>query len=298
MKLTAIVLSHNEEMHIERCIASILQVTPHVLVIDSFSTDKTVELATACGAMVLQHPFSTHASQLNWGLGQIPADSDWVLRVDADEYLDETLVESIRTQLPKAVVDGLYIKRRLIFQGRDIRHGMVYPVYILRLFRRGKGRCIERLMDEHVQVEGLTATLPGTLYDHSLRSLSWWTAKHNRYASLEAIEQLNLKYHFLRPATIGSEPAESKTLGFKRLLKQQVYGRLPTGARAFMYFFFRYVLALGFLDGKAGTAFHFLQGLWYRYLVDAKINEVERVMSRQQCDIRRAIESTLDVKLP
>jgi glycosyltransferase involved in cell wall biosynthesis len=298
MKITAIVLSHNEEMHIERCIASIRRVTPHVLLVDSFSTDKTVALAEASGATVIQHPFTNHASQLNWGLSQIPEDTDWVLRVDADEYLDDELVDTLRTRLPEVSAKGVYIKRRLIFQGRDIRYGMVYPVYILRLFRRGHAHCVERLMDEHMQVDGPTVTLPGTLYDHNLRSLTWWTAKHNRYASLEAVEQLDRKYHFLRADQHEAEQTELKMLSLKRLAKHHVYGRLPGGARAFLYFFFRYVLAFGFLDGRAGTAFHFLQGFWYRYLVDAKVNEVERVMSCQQCDIRQAIEQTLDIKLP
>jgi hypothetical protein len=172
---------------------------------------------------------------------------------------------------------------------------MVYPVHILRLFRLGQGHCIERWMDEHIQADGPTATLPGTLIDHNLRSLTWWTAKHNRYASLEAVEQLDLKYHFLiRPP----QAIERQALSLKRLAKRHLYGRLPGGMRAFMYFAFRYVLAMGFLDGKSGTAFHFLQGFWYRYLVDAKVKEVERLMTEKRCGIIEAIQTTLDVKLP
>lgn len=297
MKLTAIILTFNEARHIERCIDSVRQVTSDVLVIDSHSTDQTVPLAQAAGARVLSHAFTNHAAQFNWALDQLNGDTDWVFRVDADEYLDAELARSIREQLPHTEAAGLYVQRRLVFQGRDIRHGLVYPVRILRLFRRGRGRCIERLMDEHIQVDGPTEVLPGTLTDHSLNTLTWWTAKHNRYASLEAIEQLNLKHHFL-PETGTDKPPEKPAFSAKRWAKHHVYGRLPAGARAFAYFFFRYVLALGFLDGRSGTAFHVLQGFWYRYLVDLKVDEVERHMACTGLDPKSAIKDILDIRLP
>lgn len=297
MKLTAIILTFNEERHIERCIDSVRQVTSDILVIDSHSTDQTVQLAKAAGARVLTHAFTNHAAQFNWALDQLGEDTTWVFRVDADEYLDAELAQAIREQLPCTEATGLYVQRRLVFQGRDIRHGLVYPVRILRLFRRGRGRCIQRLMDEHVQVDGSTAVLPGTLTDHSLNTLTWWTAKHNRYASLEAIEQLNLKYWFLLEASTDAPP-EKTAFSAKRWAKQHVYGRLPAGVRAFVYFFFRYVLALGFLDGRSGTAFHVLQGFWYRYLVDLKIDEVERHMAQTGLDPKSAIKDILDIQLP
>ena len=296
MKLTVIILTFNEALHIERCIQNAQQVSRDILVVDSGSTDDTVALGERLGARVLHHAFTTHAAQMNWALTQLDADTDWVLRMDADEYMDQVLVEAIQEELPTTQVHGLYVQRRMIFQGRDIRYGLVYPVNILRLFRHGHGRCMDRWMDEHVEVTGATAVLKGTMYDHNLRPLTWWTTKHNRYASLEAVEQLNLKHRFLR--STGDAHAQER-LGFslKRWIKHQVYGRLPPGARALAYFLFRYVLALGFLDGKAGTAFHVLQGGWYRYLVDAKVAEVERYMRDHHCDIATAVEQVLDVRL-
>lgn len=297
MKLTAIILTFNESMHIERCIASVRRVTEHVLVVDSYSTDDTVSLALSAGARVLQHAFTNHATQFNWALDQTDAETTWILRVDADEILDEDLVKAIRSTLPRTQACGLYVQRRMIFQGQDIRHGLVYPVNILRLVRRGHGHCVARWMDEHIQVDGMTEVLPGHLIDHNLHSLTWWIAKHNRYASLEAVEQLNLKYRFL-PDHDGDMAHERLAFSIKRWAKHHVYGKLPPGMRAFAYFMFRYVVALGFLDGRAGTAFHFLQGFWYRYLVDAKVAEVERHMRGSGQDVRAAIAHILDVRLP
>ena len=295
MKITAVVLTFNEELHIGRCISSLMRVTDRILIVDSYSTDKTVELATASGARVIQHAFINHAQQFNWALEHLNEDDEWVFRVDADEYLDDALVDAIQMHLAQdATVDGYYVQRRLIFQGRDIRHGMVYPVNILRLFRRGKGTCIERWMDEHIQVTGATSVLSGTLFDHNLQPLTWWTAKHNRYASLEAIEQLDQKYHFLRNEN-APQPEERLTVSLKRWAKHHLYGALPPGARAFVYFLFRYIIALGFLDGREGTTFHVLQGFWYRYLVDAKAAEVERYIRDTNCDIQTAIQNVLQI---
>ena len=298
MNVTAVILTFNEEQHLARCIASVQAVATNVVVVDCSSTDATLDIARAHGARVLQHAWVNHAAQFNWALTQLGADTEWVLRIDADEVLTPALIEEIRTRLPGIgpEIDGVYWGRRMTFQGRLIRHGGVFPVRVLRLFRHGRGQCENRWMDEHIKVAGPTADFAGEMIDDNLNSLTWWTDKHNRYASREAVDLLNLEYRFMPHDTVASLRG-GKQAGGKRWLKERVYARLPGGFRAFAYFFYRYVLRLGFLDGQAGTAFHFLQGFWYRYLVDAKVVEVKRYMREHRVGVVEAIERVLGVQL-
>ena len=298
MNVTAVILTFNEEQHLARCIASVQAVATDVVVVDCSSTDATLDIARAHGARVLQHAWVNHATQFNWALTQLGADTEWVLRIDADEVLTPALIEEIRTRLPGIgpEIDGVYWGRRMTFQGRLIRHGGVFPVRVLRLFRHGRGQCENRWMDEHIKVAGPTVDFAGEMIDDNLNSLTWWTDKHNRYASREAVDLLNLEYRFMPHDTVASLRG-GKQAGVKRWLKERVYARLPGGFRAFAYFFYRYVLRLGFLDGQAGTAFHFLQGFWYRYLVDAKVVEVKRYMREHRVGVVEAIERVLGVQL-
>lgn len=298
MKLVAVILTFNEELHLARCLSSVHDLTHEVAVVDCFSTDRTLEIAYAHGARVIQHPWVNHAQQFNWALTQLDADTDWVLRIDADEVLTPALVAEIKGCLPAIgpEIDGVYCGRRMTFQGRLILHGGVFPVRVLRLFRHGRGQCENRWMDEHIKVAGPTVDVHGEIIDDNLQSLTWWTAKHNSYASREAVDLLNLEYGFMPHDTVASLSGGQQA-GVKRWLKERVYARLPGGFRALAYFIYRYVIRLGFLDGQAGTAFHFLQGFWYRYLVDAKVVEVKRYMAENNCDIVTAIDRLLGIKL-
>lgn len=298
MKLTAIILTFNESLHLARCLASLQDVASRVVVVDCFSTDDTLEIARTHGARVVQHPFVTQATQFNWALTQIDPDTDWILRLDADEYLTSDLIAEIQSHLPAVdpEIDGVYCSRRMTFQGRLIRHGGVFPIRVLRLFRYGRGQCENRWMDEHIKVAGPTVDFNGEIIDDNLNTLTWWTEKHNRYASREAVDLLNLEYGFMPHDSVADLRGGSQA-GVKRWLKERVYTRLPGGFRAFAYIFYRYVLRLGFLDGQSGTAFHVLQGFWYRYLVDAKVAEVKRWMRESDGDVVQAIEAILDIRV-
>ncbi|WP_017364957.1 glycosyltransferase family 2 protein [Methylococcus capsulatus] len=297
MNLTAIILTHDEEKHLARCIDSLQGVADRVVVADCFSTDATLAIAKAKGARVIQRAWVNYATQFNWALTQLDPDTGWVLRIDADEVLTPALAAEIRARLPELgpEIDGVNFGRRMTFQGRLIRWGGVFPVKVLRLFRYGRGQCENRWMDEHIKVAGATVDFTGELIDDNLNPLTWWTDKHNRYASREAVDLLNLKYGFMPHDTVAS--LRGSQAGVKRWVKEEIYARLPGGVRAFVYFFYRYVLRLGFLDGQAGAAFHVLQGFWYRYLVDAKVVEVERCMAQRGCSVVEAIEAVLGIRL-
>ena len=296
MSLTALILTRNEERHIERVLSSVSCIADRCIVVDSGSSDKTIELATACGAEVLENAWVNYSTQFNWALEQLPDDTEWVLRIDADEVLTEGLINEIEKGLASlpAKVSGVFVSRRIRFLGRPIRWGGVFPIRVLRLFKYGSGHCENRWMDEHIIVEGETAEFQGEIIDDNLNSLAWWTEKHNCYAAREVVDLLNLEYGFMKHETI-ARVRGAQQAGIKRWIKENCYAKLPIGFRAFAYFCYRYVIRLGFLDGKEGTAFHVLQGFWYRYLVDLKLHEVRKRMDQDNKDVISAIHDTLGI---
>jgi glycosyltransferase involved in cell wall biosynthesis len=280
VRLAVIILTLNEERHIARCIDSVKHLASHVLVVDSFSSDRTIALARQCGAVVVQHAWANHASQFNWALEHVPSDADWVLRLDADEVVTDELRRSIRDALRTLPEDvsGVTVNRRIYFLGSWIRHGAVYPMRVLRLFRRGTGRCEPRWVDEHIVVSGRIIHLAGDIADVNLNNVTWWIQKHNGYASREALEVLLAADGSGDVAPAGLARQARRT----RWMKANVYARLPLGWRAALYFLYRYILRGGFLDGWPGLVFHVLQGFWYRFLVDVKVLELRNVM-RNEC---------------
>ena len=290
--LTVIILTKDEARHIARAIASVTDIATRVIVVDSGSTDATVSIAKGAGAQVMTHRWVNHAFQFNWALDQISGEPGWVLRLDADEVVTPDIVNEIKAGLPD--VDGCYLGRRIKFMGQMVRHGGVFPVRIMRLFRNGKGRCEDRWMDEHIVVEGPTANLRGEIIDDNQNPLDWWIAKHNAYASREVVDVLNRSYQFM-PAS-GQLPGVGQTV-LKRWIKVNLYSRLPGGLRAGVYFFYRYFVRLGFLDGAQARRFHVLQGFWYRYLVDAKLAEVQRHLADTGIGPLAAINDVLGVNL-
>jgi len=298
LSLTAIILTFNEHLHIRRCIENVRRVASHVVVVDSVSTDDTVAIAQSLGATVLFNPFVNHAVQFNWALDHAPIETEWVMRLDADEYLDERLLEALPEALAGAPpeVKGFSVRRPTSFLGRRIAHGGMSP-WLLRFWRLGTARCELRWMDEHIQLveDGEVRRLPGNIVDHNLNNLSWWADKHNRYASREACDLL-----LMRDRTNGERHESKKPggqAGFKRVLKERVYSRLPLGLRPGLYFAYRLILRGGFLDGYRGVMFLTLQGLWYRLLVDAKIMEVEHAMRSQGMTLKDAIRNRLQIDL-
>jgi len=301
MKIIAVVLTYNEEIHLERCLASLSGVADEILVVDCFSSDRTIEIAGLHGAKVIQRAWKSHSDQFNWALDQLPAssaDDVWIMRIDADEFLTPELAKEIRLKLPdvSSSVTGIFVPRRMTFQGKLLRFGGIFPVQVLRIFRQGRGRCENRWMDEHVIVEGGMSGFSGELIDDNKNTLTWWTEKHNKYSTREVVDILNMEYGFMASETV-AKLAGGGRAGFKRWVKEKIYWKFPLGIRAFVYFCYRYILMLGFLDGRAGAAFHVLQGFWYRYLVDAKTAEVKRYMKEHRVDVVVAIERVLGLRV-
>lgn len=298
VSVTAIVLTHNEHLHIERCIRSLKPIVARIVVVDSGSTDQTVAIAKRCGAEIYVHPFKNYATQFNWALKNCAVRTDWVMRIDADEFIDAELATQMCSQLPTASpeINGFVVERRVTFLGKMIRFGGgVSPQLVLKIWRTNKGAVENRWMDEHtVLFEGKTANLSGLLIDDNLKGLGFWIDKHNRYATREMIDALNAEFKFFEETTSVLSPQARA----KRAAKKSVYSRLPVIYRAICYFCYRYFLQLGFLDGRAGLVFHLMQGLWYRLLVDAKILEaMEFIRSDGLAAFKTMMEDRHDIKI-
>ena len=279
--ISVIILTHNEQLHIERCIRNLLPIAQQIFIVDSFSTDNTVQIAEAFGAEVFQRPWKNYADQFQWGLDNCPIKTNWVMRMDADEYLESSLIEEIIRKFSDLSndINGIYLKRKHHFLGRWIKHGDRYPLLLLRIWKTGQAHIENRWMDEHIVLDtGNTVTLDGNFVDDNLNTVEWFIEKHNRYASREMVDIINHKYQlFERDESI--DDAKSGQAKIKRFIKESLYNKLPLFVRPSLYFFYRYFLRLGFLDGMEGFAYHFMQGLWYRCLVDLKCLEAERVLA-------------------
>ena len=268
----AIILTKDEERDLGACIDSLNGLVSQVFVIDSGSSDRTLEIARARSATVLEHPFQNYATQFNWALDQMPNEVEWVIRVDADERMTPELKDGLRCAIEKAPaqVSGFQVARRIHFLGKPVRHGDSYPVWLLRVWRNKLGRCEDTWMDEHVLLErGSTVCVSGDLIHEIPKNLTEWTAKHNWYATRECKDILDT----LQSVEVTIIEGQA---GRKRWLKQRIYLRMPLFWRAFVYWGYRYFVRLGILDGKVGLIYHFLHAFWYRFLVDAKLYELQR----------------------
>lgn len=273
--ITAIILTKNEEVNIERCIKSIKAWVDRVVVVDSGSTDKTVELAEALGAEIYRHePFVHYAGQFNWALDNVDVKTRWVYRIDADEEVPPALAEEIVENCRKHhddEVNGFVMKFKIAFMGTFLKHGGMYPFYNLTIFKYGKGRYEDRALGEHVILsEGRTIDLKNDCLHFDFKSLDAWINKHNWYATREVAD-----YYATRSK--GQEDPNKLYREAKKTskLRDGLYYRLPKFLRAKLYFWYRYYFRLGFLDGRAGYVHAFLQAYWFRFLVDAKIMERE-----------------------
>ena len=279
--LTVVILTYNEEANIENCLDSLRGIKAPIFVVDSFSKDRTLEILDARGVPYVQHPFKNYANQRNWAQANLPYEGEWVLHIDAGERLTPGMVEWINESFDPTQqgVDGYMFARRAIFLGRWIKYGGYHPIYHLRLYRRELGHCENKVYDQHFIVNGTTARAGkgADLEDGVMSSLRDFTVSHARWAVFEAVESI------LAEEETGEVHARllGNPIERKRWLKSRVFQRSPLFLRSFMYLFHRYFIKLGFLDGKEGLIFHFLQGFWFRFLVDSTIFEIKQEMQHR-----------------
>ncbi|MDP2608085.1 MULTISPECIES: glycosyltransferase family 2 protein [unclassified Oceanobacter] len=277
--ITVIILTYNEAVHIERCISSVALLGARIVVVDSFSSDGTEAIARSMHVDFYKNKFINQSFQFQWAMDNCDIRTEWVLRLDADETIDADLVINIRKFIEN---DGFgnnaaVFQRKHIFLGKWVKHGGRYPLPMLRLFRRGCAHVEQRWMDEHIVLDSGTSTvLKGGFSDDNLNSVGWFIDKHNKYATREMVD---IKLHELYETGSEITSCTSTSIKLKRLLKERLYMGLPYFVRPVLYFLYRYFIQLGFLDGARGFAYHFMQGLWYRALVDLKCMEVDRIFN-------------------
>lgn len=267
--LTTIILTYNEEKNIANAIKSIIDISKRVVVVDSYSTDKTVEIAQSLGAEVIKHEFINQAKQFIYTIDKLDIDTIWIMRLDADEIISNKAAEEIEdicNHNSNSDINGIVVRFEVNFLGKPLKHGGIYPFRKMIVYKKDKGFMEDRCMDEHIILkEGKFIELKNDSYHKDYKDISTWIDKHNKYSSREVSD------YFLNSNR--DNKALNKSARLKRFIKFNIYYKLPIGTRAHLYYLYRYYIKLGFLDGKEGKIFAFLQAYWYRFLVDAKIYE-------------------------
>lgn len=271
--ITAIILTKNEEMNIQRCIRSIERVADRIIVVDSGSTDNTCEIAERAGAEVVFHEFVTHGQQFNWALSEMNIQTQWILRLDADEVVTEELGKEIIAACNKHSndnVNGLVIRFKVFFLGKFLKHGGMYPFLKLVVFKNKTAYIDEQGMRDHaVLTQGKLEYLKCDCLHYDFKNMESWINKHNWYSSIEA---MNIAAECAQQGEAGKR---TKLAEVTRVFRDKLYYKLPKYLRAKLYYWYRYYIKMGFLDGEAGRIHAFLQAYWYRYLVDVKLYEIE-----------------------
>lgn len=277
LDISVIILTYNEEIHIRRCIENVASFAKKIYVVDSFSTDQTLDICRDLGVEVYQNKWeNNYSKQFNWGLNNIPIETTWILRLDADEYLTEELKAELYERMPNLddSVTGIEIPLKRIFMGRHIKRG-TGVVTQMRFFKYKKARCEIRLMDEHIELlEGVSTRFYGAWVDDNLNMITWWSSKHIGYAIREVVDLLDIEFDLTGSAKSDTGKMLS-TESLSKRMKKHKYALMPLFWRSFLYFIMRYIVRGGFVEGKEGFLWHFLQGWWYRTLVDAKIFEIK-----------------------
>ena len=299
LDLTTIILTYNEEIHIRRCLENVCPISKRVIVVDSLSTDRTIEICKEFDNVeVVVHKYpGNQAEQFNWALGHLEINTEWILRLDADEYLFPELIEELHNTIPTLPknITALSLSRARAFMGKRLKHGIVKSVRLVRCFRTGKACYEQRLMDEQLVVlEGETKEMKGEFIDDNIMPLHFFIAKHNDYALREAIDQLNSMLNLTDEKSMKRNL--SKDVQLKRN-KKNLFGKLPLFWRSFAYFCYRYFFKFGFLDGKEGFVWDFFQGFWYRVLVDTKLFEIQKVCGNDKIKVLEYLKKMYGINL-
>ena len=285
--ITAVILTKNEEVNIERCIQSIQDIVDRIVVVDSGSTDNTVEIAKSLGADIYYHQFEHYAAQFNWALNNTNINTVWVYRIDVDEAVTPELKNEILEECKKHrddYVNAFLMKHKLYFLGRYLKHGGTYPFLKITIFKPQYADFENRAMGEHVVLkQGKCIELKNDCLHYDCKNLTAFIDKHNAYATREVKDYIERKEKLVEQATLYENAEVTKRL------RDGFYYKIPPFLRAHLYFVYRYYFKLGFLDGKPGKIYAFMQAYWYRYLVDAKLYELD-IIKKDEKIIHRGIQ--------
>lgn len=272
--LTAIILTRDEEINIRKCITSVQPLATRIVVVDSYSTDKTVEYAKSMGAEVYQHPFKHYGAQFQWAVDNCDIKTQWVFRLDADEEVSKEGVEEISTLCKENAntdVNGFVFRLSEQFMGKHFTHGGDLGILKkLCIFKYGKAYMEDRYLGEHlVLTEGRSITLKTLSYHNDFKGTSFYINKLNWYATREAKDYFD-ELEKIDKQNVSELDAPTR---MRRFLKYKVFYKLPKRLRSSLLFDYYYYIKLGFLDGKESYYSIFFRTKYYRTLVDSKIDE-------------------------
>lgn len=298
LPITAIIMTYNEKRNLKACLESVHEYIDDIIIVDSFSNDETESIAKEYTQKFHQNIFINQAKQFIWSLANTDIKNEWILRIDADERWTKEGFEELQVLMNDDTVDGIYVKMKIFFMGRFIKHGAFYPNYFLRVYKKSKGTMEDRWMDEHIRVEGKAVhssiDVIESNYDRQ-ENIALWTTKHNGYSTREAVEFLIAKHKIHEIDTVANLFGNKTER--KRWLKENVYFRTPLFLRPFIYFFYRYIFKFGFLDGKEGFIFHTLHAFWYRFLVDTKVYQIEKLAKESKKSIKETIFNHYNIEI-
>ncbi|RNL51141.1 glycosyltransferase family 2 protein [Pedobacter jejuensis] len=291
-----IILTYNEEVHLPRLLNSINDLNADTYILDSGSTDKTVEIATEFGALIKVNPFENHPKQWDFALKNFEIKTPWIIALDADQFISDELYKMLENfnNDDYRNINSIYFNRKNYFQGKWIRFGGYYPFYLLKMFRTDIGYSdLNENMDHRFIVPGKSAIWKeGYLIENNLKEndINFWLEKHHRYSDLIAAEEvdrmLKIRNQVIKASLFGNP--DERRAWFKKL-----WWKLPLGIRPYLYFTYRMIFQLGILDGKTGIRFHYLQALWFRLLVDKKIKSLQNKSSSNPEEINSASIKTI-----
>ena len=269
MSISILILTLNEELNLPICLESV-KWCDDIVVLDSLSTDRTVEIAKGSGSRVVQRKFDNWASHQNWAMENIPFKHEWVFYLDADERMTDDLraeISAIGSNGNEKAV-AYYCGRKNYFMGRWIKHAMP-PGMIMRFFRPKNVR-FERLVNPTPVIKGTHGYLKNYFLHYNFsKGLTEWFSKHNKYSDFEALEGVKILHGVVREE--GSLFTGDAALR-RRALKNLSF-HLP--CRSFLKFIYLYFIKRGFLDGRPGFTYCVLQSI-YEYMISLKMNELKR----------------------
>jgi glycosyltransferase involved in cell wall biosynthesis len=276
--MTVIILTKNEEKNLSDCLESLKDSFERVIIVDSYSEDETYSISQKYNCEFVQHAFANYGEQFQWALEHLEIKTKWVFRLDADERLTEKSLDEIKFLANKHYEDninGIVFPLEVKFMGKRLRYGGTYPFKKLCIFKKDFAYMEKREMDEQIIItEGEIVEMKNVSLHEDFKSLTYWIDKHNWYATRAAKD-------FLNRAKKGDEYADlDRSAKIRRYVKYNIYYKLPSIIRTSSYFFYRYFIRLGFLDGYIGFLYNFLQAYWYRVLVDAKIYELQKTKEK------------------
>ena len=294
LDVTAIILTYNEEIHIDRCIKSLINIVDEIIIIDSYSTDKTIQkLKKFKKVKIFKNKFINQAKQINWALKNIKFSTKWILRVDADEYLTKPLKDKVIIKLRSNDSDysGISFNRKIKFKNKEINFGITSPHKTLRIWKKNKGRCLDHWMDEQIIVNGDVIHINETLIDHNLNSFNWWKKKHINYAKREAINFFLMSNVFNIKNENKKDLKKINSHYKNKYNKTMIYYKFPIFIRPIFLFMYSYVLKLGFLNSWQGLVFNLFQVLWYRFLVDINIYKIKKKLKSEKLQFKKVINN-------